>query len=256
MYALVQTQRSIVFWWQQVLAHLNEKRVIYDRDLNMVDTDLYSHWLDPTLFFSQTCGYPLTAVLKHGVKVIGTPVYDSQYCNQADYCSLLIVRSADTGSSIEDFAGQRFAFNGVDSQSGFNAVKMYLAQHSLSTPFFGRNIPSGQHIGSIAMVSRGEADICAVDCVTYSLLQIHQPHLLEKVRVLDTTALTPGLPFITSRQTPDEIVSAIYDAISNVCEMPAIRREHSGLLIKGICNIPYDRYVQSINPAIPQLEKL
>ena len=256
MYALPQIHASLGRWWQHVMGHLNRHQVGYHRDLEMAVTDLYRHWLDPGLFFSQTCGYPLTTVLKRRVKLIGTPVYDSDHCRQANYCSLLIVRDADESRSIEDFAGKRFTYNGLDSQSGFNAVKRYLADRSLPVPFFGQCIQSGRHTSSIARVSGGEADICAVDCVSYSLIQRHQPRLLENVRVLSSTGLTPGLPFITSLNTPDEIIQAIFDAIEQACTDEAMRRVNADLLIRGICKISYDTYLQSIKPATPQTERL
>jgi hypothetical protein len=248
MYALPQVQKSLVTWWQQVLVELNKNQVAYHQKLKKVETDLYRHWLDPELFFSQTCGYPLTTVLKDRVKLIGTPVYDSSYSQQANYCSLLIVGSGDNGDTIEDYSGKRFAFNGLDSQSGFNAVKMYLTERSLPVPFFGQNLQSGQHIKSIAMVSLGEADICAVDSISYSHIQRHQPRLLANVRVLDSTGFTPGLPFITSVN--------IYDAIEHVCNLDALCQENSDLLIKGVNEISLDSYMQSINPVTPQVTKL
>lgn len=256
MYSLPQSQPSVVTWWQHILKGLKNRGIELNVALTNVDTALYKHWLDPQLFFSQTCGYPLTTVLKHKVKLIGTPVYDCEYCQHADYCSLFIVRSTDEGNSIEDFAGKRFAFNATDSQSGYNAVITYLTERGISIPFFGKDIVSGQHKNSIAAVASGEADICAVDSVIYSLLQRHQPETLKNVRILTMTKLTPGLPFITSINTPDKIIEVIFDTIKQTCENKSLHNCNSNLLIKGISKIPLGTYIKAINIASKPVDRL
>ena len=256
MYALPQMQTSLIGWWRHIASCLNDRNLEFSEPLTKIETDLYTHWLDPKLFFSQTCGYPLTTLLKNKVKLIGTPVYNCDYCQAADYCSLFIVRSGHCGSLIDDFAGKKFAFNGTDSQSGFNAVKTFLTQQSIGLPFFGENIVTGKHKCSIAKVANGDADICAVDCVTYTLLKRYQPESLNNTRVLTTTSLTPGLPFITSINTSDEIVQAIHDAIQHTCESNSMQHINSNLLIEGISRISLDTYIQKIKPATHTNDKL
>jgi ABC-type phosphate/phosphonate transport system substrate-binding protein len=47
-------------------------------------------------------------------------------------------------------------------------------------------------------VAAGEADIAAIDAVTFALLQRIEPQLTAQVRVIGKTAQVPGLPYITS----------------------------------------------------------
>ena len=256
MYALPQMQPSLVSWWQDIKQYLNAHNIEFDVDLENIEIDLYGHWLDSALFFSQTCGYPLTTVLKENVKLIGTPVYDTQYCRQTDYCSLFIVRSTDSRKLIEDYRGSRFTYNGNDSQSGFNAVKTFLREQSIDHPFFAENIMSGQHINSIANVANLQADICAVDCVTHALLQRHQPEKLANTRVLATTKLTPGLPFITSINTPDEIVQVIFDAINHTCANDKQGTINTDLLLNGVKKVSLETYMHMINPTSTLVDKL
>lgn len=256
MYYLPQLQASLDGWWQHVLRHLHHRKIKVNVQLSNEHTDLYRHWLDPHLFFSQTCGFPLATALQRKVKLIGTPAYDSEFCKDAYYCSLLIVRSTDGAKTIEDFAGRRFAYNGPESQSGFNAVRTYLKDCRISTPFFGQNILTGQHRNSIAKVVNDEADICAVDCVTYTLLKRHQPGVLDSIRVLTTTAMTPGLPFITSVDTPEEITRALHDSIRQTCMDKSLQRLRSDLLIKDISRIPLDEYMLLINSDTQSSSKL
>ena len=256
MYNLPQMQPSLVRWWQDICQYLNTHNISVSTGLTHIETDLYKHWLNPDLFFSQTCGYPLTTVLRQKVKLIGTPIYDSQYCEQSDYCSLFIVRSKDSGTRIEDFRGKRFAFNGEDSQSGFNAVKTFLTEHGLGVPFFGENLISGQHHNSLAMVISAQADICAVDCVTYALAQRHQPDILKNTRVLAVTRPTPGLPLITSVKTSDETIALLFDAINQSCMNDSSGELRSDLLLKGVTSISLETYMQKINPPSTRINKL
>ena len=256
MYNLPSMQQGIADWWQSIAQQLAQTGICLDFQRSIIEKDLYQHWLNPNLLISQTCGYPLTTVLKNKVKLIGTPVYESQYCSDADYCSLFVVRSTDDAESIDNFKGRIFTFNGTDSQSGFNSVRNYLQERDIDTPFFGENKVSGQHINSIASVANGTADICAVDCVTHALVKRYQPHLLENTRILTTTKKTPGLPFITSMNTSDEIIDLVFHAIQKVTQDVSDRNSSTDLLITGIEKISLEKYITMINPPVTKVDEL
>src|SRR3546814_14970061 len=75
--------------------------------------------------------------------------------------------------------------------------------------FFGSALESGVHRASIAAVGAGQADLCAVDCVTHALLQMHAPAALSGTRVLMRSPPAPGLPYVTNAKASDDLVDAL-----------------------------------------------
>ncbi len=163
------------------------------------------HWEDPGLVLSQTCGMPYRLGLHARVTLIGTPDYGLEGCAPGFYRSALVVRAEDPRRSAAAFAGARFAFNSATSQSGWAALG------PLST---GRGLETGAHRASVRAVARGAADIAAIDAVTWRLALAHEP-AARRLRVLDWTPPTPGLPMITARtQAPEPVVRAVAAGIA------------------------------------------
>ncbi len=103
-----------------------------------------------------------------------------------------------------------------------NAMRALVAPHHVGGRFFSRVRISGSHVDSIAAVVRGEADICAVDCVTYSLLAQHRPAVLVGTRVLCQSAPAPAIPFVTRVDRGEEIIRRLRAALLEVLGDPAL----------------------------------
>ncbi len=246
MYNLPEMQQSLHAWWLAVQTRLKSQGIEAPEMITEPEGDLFKHWLRKDLLLSQTCGFPLVSHLQSQVKLIGTPVFTAKGCEGPNYCSFYIVQACDQHTTIQDFKGARFTYNGIDSQSGFNAVRVNLLEQNISPTFFGEKILSGGHRQSILNVSKDIADICAVDCVTHSLLEKYQPHVLENTRILAATKKTPGLPLITSIHTDDETVEALFNAIKQVCADVALKSVNDDLLLKDIQHVELQSYYQAI----------
>ena len=256
MYNLPEMQQSLQIWWSVVRSRLNEQGIEAPETLSKPQGDLFEYWLRPDLLLSQTCGFPLVSHLQSQVKLIGTPVFSEQGCIGPNYCSFYIVQADDPRDSVREFQGLRFTYNGTDSQSGFNAVRVNLLENDFALPFFGENILSGGHRQSILNVGQGLADICAVDCVTHSLLKQHQPEVLTNTRILTGTKKTPGLPLITSVHTNDQTVDALFGAIKDVCEDESMRSVNDDLLLTDIKRVELESYYKAISQPETPIEKL
>ncbi len=256
MYDLPEMQQSLQAWWLAIQSRLTEQGIDAPEIISKPKDDLFQHWLREDLLLSQTCGFPLVSHLQSQVKLIGTPVFSAQSCKGPNYCSFYIVQADDPRDSVREFLGARFTYNGPDSQSGFNAVRVNLLENDIAIPFFGKNILSGGHRNSIVNVGKGVADICAVDCVTHSLLEKHQPQVLENTRILGATRLTPGLPLITSVHTEDHTVDALFQAIKQICVDESMISVNDDLLLKDIQRVELESYYQAIPKPETPLEKL
>jgi ABC-type phosphate/phosphonate transport system substrate-binding protein len=204
--------------------------------------DLYHHWLETDLLLSQTCGYPLSTTLRHKVQIVGTFAYRAPGCEGISCRSQLIRRSSDPRTTLPQFANSTFAFNGRDSQSGFNAQRALLETSGLQDPFFQHLLESGGHNRSIEWVRTGLADLASVDCVTLALWRQANPALSDDIAVFAQTGPYPGLPLITSVHTPAPILAALRECLALVATEPQYAALCAPLWIAGFEVTTLDDY--------------
>lgn len=204
------------------------------------EEDLLTHWQQPGLILSQTCGYPLITQLPD-VQVVGCFHYAAPGCEGIAYRSLLVVREEDKHLRVDDFRGRRVVCNSPDSQSGYNTLRRRVAPDTVND-YFSQVIFSGSHRQSLVDVKGGVGDIAAIDCVTWALLQRHEPERLAGLAVIDRTPLTPGLPLIASHNTSPETLSAIRDALHALVSSPEHRAICDAVLIGGFSVVTREAY--------------
>jgi len=200
----------------------------------------YEIWKDPDLVLSQTCGMPYRNDLHGVVTLVGTPDFGLADCRPGFYRSVIVVRRDDPRHDMEAFRDATFAFNGEDSQSGFAAP----FAHAKALGFWFENrIKSGVHLRSAQFVAEGRADIAALDAVTWRLVERYEA-CASSLRVLETTAQTPGLPYITAlNRDGGMIFDAVARAIAGLSEP-----DRGALGLKGIIRIPAKDYLAVPNP--------
>ena len=99
--------------------------------------------------------------------------------------------------ALAEFRGARLAVNGFDSQSGWGSILHHVAPLAGGGSFFAAVEVSGAHVGSVERVAAGEADIAAIDLVTWGYCLRHRA-AAARLRVLMLTDPTPGLPYIAA----------------------------------------------------------
>lgn len=205
---------------------------------NLVDL-----WKRPDLLLSQTCGYPLMSVLPKNIHVVATPIFDANGCDGARYSSVLIVSSqkyAQGATTLESCRGGRAAYNDSGSNSGMNVFRHAVAPLAGDGKFFGEVVRTGSHLASLRTVARGEADITAVDCVTFAFAIEAWPELLGQLTVIGSTASSPGLPLIASPNVDSAWVARLRDALDEaVLSNPARARS---LKLRGFARLARDDY--------------
>ena len=156
--------------------------------------DLHEFWRDPKLIFGQTCGYPYVTQLGRKTVLVATPIYAFPGCEGASHSSFIVADGRHGGRSLADFAGTRAAINARDSNSGMNLFRAAIAPLANGQPFFREVVVTGSHEASVAAVSAGDADIAAIDCVSFALLRRGRPELTESIAIIAHTPLSPALP--------------------------------------------------------------
>ncbi len=172
------------------------------------DRDELALWQDPALLFSQTCGLPFRARLSDRVTLVGTPDYGLPGCAPGMYRSAIVAR-ADAGALTEP-ARRRWAVNSLLSQSGWAAALAHVGP--ISAP-----LVTGSHAASARAVAEGHADLAAIDAQTWRMIERFDGALAARLTVIDWTAPTPGLPFITAAgRDPAPIAPAVAGAIAGL----------------------------------------
>lgn len=194
--------------------------------------------IEPTVMFSQTCGWPLETIFKGQTIRLGTPCYDAEGCEGPTHCGVFVVPVTSPATTLGDLAGGVFLLNSRHSNSGMNLPRRSLAELAGGRAFFGRVIETGSQPGNLDRIAEGEADVTTVDCVTYAFWQRHRPAAAARVRMLVRTPPSPAIPFVTSIETPAAVVEALRGALRAIAREPRFAAVRDGLLIRDIVDVP------------------
>lgn len=241
MYDLPELRTATDRWWAGLAAALRRAGFAAPAVLTR-SPDVPGLWRHPGLLLSQSCGYPITHQFAAILQVVATPVYAAAGCEGTDYRSVLVVHTDSRARRLADLRGGICAVNARDSHSGYNGLRAAVAPLAAGRPFFRHVVVSGAHSRSLALVAAGQADLCAVDCVTHALLSRHRPAALASTRVLGYTARAPGLPFVTRRALGPEEVAGLRRALFSALADPALADARAALLLAGAEVLPEGRY--------------
>ena len=176
-------------------------------------------WKDPALVISQCCGYDLVNRYADRLIPFAVPQYGAPECKGYDYASIVIVREDCPINDVLKMRGSTCVINGPESHSGMGSLRALVAPQSREGRFFSEVKISGTHADSIQMVRRGEADVAAIDCVTYALIERYRPSDFDGIRKLGRTYRAPGIPYVArateDRDTLARLRTAIFRTFAN-----------------------------------------
>ncbi|MDC0949033.1 PhnD/SsuA/transferrin family substrate-binding protein [Gammaproteobacteria bacterium] len=229
-------------WWRALQWTMRQRGHYELPNERNIPGDLSAHWLSPQLAFSQSCGWPLTHQLTQRISVIATPCYRFVGCQGGHYSSALITRRGEC-RHLADFGGRRVAVNGCDSQSGYNALFHSLAGVNLAPTAVSMTI-SGSHANSLALIRKGDADLCAIDCVTWGLMQ-ETRDAIGGLQCIAYSRNVPGLPYICAASHSASIAdwrATLIDAVQD----RRCRAARRTLGIVGIELVSIERYRDAV----------
>jgi ABC-type phosphate/phosphonate transport system substrate-binding protein len=218
--------------WAAISARLAEAGVQAPISLTR-GSDLAAQWLDRSLIFGQTCGYPYMSSLRDKVTLIATPEYSFPGCAGAWHRSFIIRRASDPRWSLSEFRGGTAALNAHNSNTGMNLFRAAIAPIAGGAPFFSSVGVTGSHEASVEAVVEGRADVAAIDCVSFALLKRGRPELVEHVAVVAETPLSRGLPFIASSSLGRSTIDAVRKALLGALAHPELAEARETLGLKG-----------------------
>ena len=234
-------------------AHLADPRLA-GGELEVVFADNANSFRSPNMVIGHTCGLPLLERWQSTYLPVSVPLFDIPGCNGTRYRSWLVCQANDSRDSLREFRDTRVAINGRDSNSGMNVLRHEIvslldgAHVDPSERYFKRVIISGSHEASLRAVANGEADLAAIDVVSYFHLTRLEPALSRQTRIFSSTVETTGLPFVVPRKpnSGDPDLTAVrYTEALNKCykELPEPMKQV--LRLRGFCKVGIEDF-QSI----------
>ena len=191
-------------------------------------------WRHPELLLAQACEYPLARSFGDHLTIVATPRYTAPGCVGIFYKSAVVVRANDPVDALASMRGRRCVVNELDSNSGMNLLRAALAPLAGGSRFFGSVSTSGSHRRSVELIASNEADVAAIDCVTFAHLQNVAPELTDEVRVLSWTPPSPCLPFVTTRSTSPRTLAHLRSALAAAMGDRSLEPVRQRLLLGGI----------------------
>lgn len=242
MYDLPGLQAASDDWWRGLAACLRAQGIgDVPENLSRAAAN-NAFWRHENLLLSQTCGYPLLKEYGADLQLVATPLYAAPGCDGARYVSHVIVAGDSRANGLADLRHARCAINNWGSQSGMNALRHAVAPLAEGGKFFSQVVVSGGHLHSIAMVAAAEAEVAAIDCVSYALVERHFPEQLAQVRILTQTAPAPALPYVTATSQTADAVQRLRDGLLMAIATPDLAAAREDLLIEAFSYVPLSDY--------------
>jgi ABC-type phosphate/phosphonate transport system substrate-binding protein len=179
------------------------------------ELDFATVWQHPKLLFGQTCWGPIELGFVSNIRVVGQPDYSVFEGGEGElYSSAIVMRRAgladgdiaapangEAAIPLNLLRGRRLAYNSHDSMSGVLALSRDLAVVGASLDIFPQQIETGAHRASVVAVAEGRADVAAIDCRSWSIIQRFEPRARD-VAVVGWTRRRKGLPYIAALGSP------------------------------------------------------
>ena len=136
------------------------------------------------------------------------------------YFSYTIVHKDSKAKSWADLKGKRYAYNNMDSNSGYNMPRYKLVQLGAKRweDWFSKVVVSGSHEESIRMVARGLVDASSVDSLILDYDRTFGNPDAKNVKIIEQ--LFPGgagaPPVVVGSKVDPVLRQAIQDALLNM----------------------------------------
>lgn len=173
------------------------------------------------------CGLPyveLSRLPRPPVELLAAPVLRGErYAGRPIYFSDVIVRTDSSFRSFSELRGCVWAYNDLDSHSGYNVTRHRLVSMGETRGFFGRVVEAGSHQRAIRMVCSGEIDAAAIDSLVLDVELRDHPALREQLKVIDTLGPAGIQPVVAAARLPERLKTGVRDVLLAMGDDPAAR---------------------------------
>jgi phosphonate transport system substrate-binding protein len=157
------------------------------------------------------------------VRLVAAPVFDDPRAGgRPVYFAEVIVSQAAETTTFDDLRETVWAYNDRTSLSGWFCLLEQLAERGLTLDFFRGLVASGSHLASIEAVAEGAVDAAAIDSNVLAWRFRADPHLTQRIRVLETWGPFPTQPVVASTRLPRELHTDLVAALRMSEPVPSV----------------------------------
>ena len=217
--------------WQHLLAWAAKESGV---PLSYIDhaapAPLEALWARGDLGAAFMCGFPFASAAVRPL-VLAAPIPSPpRYGGKACYCTDLVVRADSAFVQLSDTFGGRIGWTVEHSQSGYQAVRHHLA--ALRAARFAQWIgPLVTPRRVIDALLRDAIDVGPLDSYVHDLLKRHEPETASKLRVVESTVMTPVPLLVASSGVADDAITRLRHALLSCHSAPELATTLDTLLL-------------------------
>jgi phosphonate transport system substrate-binding protein len=183
------------------------------------------------------CGAHYICSRDHGVELhpLAAPVWlGPRYGDAPVYFSDVVVRADSPIQNWDDLRDCRWAYNEPGSWSGYECVRVELAERRQDAAFFRSVTEAGSHQQAIRLILANRADGAAIDSTVLQEEIRRFPALVAQLRVIHTLGPSPMPPWVAAHSLPAELRQGVQDTLLQMSDTRA------GQAV--LANLPVARY--------------
>src|ERR1041384_4102814 len=175
------------------------------------------------------CGFPFaSAAVKP--QLLAAPIPSPpRYGGKPCYCTDLVVLADSAFVALSDTFGGRIGWTVEHSQSGYQAVRHHLALRDARYAEWVGPLVTPRRV--IDALLAGEIAVGPLDSYVHDLLKRHEPETAAKLRVIESTAMTPIPLLVASPGVADDVVAQLRGALLSCHAAPELAATLDTLLL-------------------------
>jgi len=139
---------------------------------------------------------------------------------------------------MDQMLGLKFAYNSLDSLSGYLIMTFYLQDRGYDPRNYFDWVKTGSHARSIDELLNGNVDGACIDYLVWRKMVEERKEILERLKIIDKLGPNPIQPLLLNIKKMSVLeVESIKNAFYNICENEELNRS----LFKGY---GFDRMIE------------
>lgn len=236
MYDFPEVRKATDAWWSGVAKYMRQAGVENPPTTLQHDIGVKALWEDENLFLSQCCGFDVVFGFKDTLTPLLITDWHATGCEEGQYSSWIVVHEDSDYQHLSELYNKIAVINSQESHSGMHAllalVQPYSQVQDKERAFFRHIHESGAHVDSLAAVIAKQADVAAIDCITYALLKEYRPTALSGTRIIGQTDYAPAHPYVTRSHTSTETQQRMKEALNAAFNDHALNAARDTILLK------------------------
>lgn len=230
--------------WDNLFAWLAEESGIgLEVIAHAAPAPLSELWARPDMGAVFMCGYPFSVLDPEERPIpLAAPVSTAAWAEDKPVYASHIITASNSKAEVGDLMAARWGWTVRDSQSGYHAPRAFLSK-----------LPRGKVVGEpvgpllnprgvVEAIETGKIDVGAIDAYAYQLLEMHEPEMIARLRIIATTEPTPFPLLVASREQSPETIATLAQTLLGAHQSDAGRAVLRPLGLRGFAQPDISTY--------------